>query len=101
MDFILEGLPNLVREKVGKCSSTKELCDKLHDIYSSPIADLENVKEDADIDQEELCSPCQMDSKDEEYIITRELISALDEQRKEKNSLKKELMKQKESVHIF
>jgi hypothetical protein len=25
MDFILEGLPNLIREKVGKCSSVKEL----------------------------------------------------------------------------
>jgi hypothetical protein len=37
MDFIWEGLPNLVREKVGKCSSTKKLWDKLHDIYSSPI----------------------------------------------------------------
>jgi hypothetical protein len=32
MDFILEGLCNQVREKVGKCSSTKELWDKLHDI---------------------------------------------------------------------
>ena len=30
-----------------------------------------------------------------------ELISALDELREENNSLKKELMKQKESVHIF
>ena len=39
MDFIQEGLPNLVREKVGKCSSTKELWDKLHEIYSSPITD--------------------------------------------------------------
>jgi hypothetical protein len=39
MDFIWEGLPNPVREKVGKCSSAKELWDKLHDIYSSPIAD--------------------------------------------------------------
>jgi hypothetical protein len=39
MDFIWEGLPNPVREKVGKCSSTKELWDKLHDIYSSPITD--------------------------------------------------------------
>jgi hypothetical protein len=29
------------------------------------------------------------------------LISALDELREENNSLKKELMKQKESVHIF
>jgi hypothetical protein len=71
MDFIWEVLPNLLREKVGKCSSTKELWDKLHDIYSSPITDLENVKEDADTNQEELCSPCQEDSEDEEYIITR------------------------------
>jgi hypothetical protein len=39
MDFIWEGLPNPIREKVGKCSSTKEIWDKLHDIYSSPIAD--------------------------------------------------------------
>jgi hypothetical protein len=35
MDFIREGLPNPIREKVGKCSSAKGLCDKLHDIYSS------------------------------------------------------------------
>jgi hypothetical protein len=58
MDFIWEGLPNLVREKVGKFSSAKEFWGKLHDIYSSPIADLENAKEDADTDQDELCSPC-------------------------------------------
>jgi hypothetical protein len=130
MDFIWEGLPNLVREKVGKCSSAKEIWDKLHDIYSSPITDLEN-------DKEELCSPCQTDLEDEEYIITRgmlfffncekrghleiefheanetekliekednygvELITALDVLREENKSLKKELMKQKESVHIF
>ena len=70
MDFIWEGLPKPVREKVGKCSSAKELWDKLHDIYSSPITDSENAKEDADTDQEELCSPCQTYSEDEEYIIT-------------------------------
>jgi hypothetical protein len=62
MDFISEGLPNPVREKVGKCSSTKELWDKLYEIYSSPITDSENSKEDADTDQEELCSPCQTNS---------------------------------------
>jgi hypothetical protein len=39
MDFIWEGLPNLVREKVGKFSLAKELWDKLHGIYSSPIID--------------------------------------------------------------
>jgi hypothetical protein len=74
MDFIWEGLPNLVREKVGKCSSTKELWDKLHDIYSSPITDSENAKEDAGTDQEEICSPCQTDSEDEEYIINRGML---------------------------
>jgi hypothetical protein len=74
MDFIWEGLPNMIREKVGKCSSGKELWDKLHDIYSSPITDSENVKEDADTNKQELCSPCQADSKDEEYIITRGML---------------------------
>jgi hypothetical protein len=28
IDFIWEGFPNLVREKVGKCSSAKKLWDK-------------------------------------------------------------------------
>ena len=55
MDFILEGLPKPIREKVGKFSSAKELWDKLHDIYSSPITDLVNAKEDADTKQEERC----------------------------------------------
>jgi hypothetical protein len=58
MDFIWEGLPKLIREKVGKCSSAKELWDKLHDIYSSPIADSKNTKEDADTKEEEICSSC-------------------------------------------
>jgi hypothetical protein len=74
MDFIWEGLPNPVREKVGKCSSTKELWDKLHDMYSSPIADSENVKEDSGTDQEEICSPFQTDSEDEEYIINKGML---------------------------
>jgi hypothetical protein len=33
MDFILEGLPNSVKDKVGQCSSSKELWDKLHNLY--------------------------------------------------------------------
>jgi hypothetical protein len=63
IDFIWEGLLNLVREKVGKCSSAKEIWNKLHDIYSSPITNSKNSKDDADIDQEELCSPCPTNSK--------------------------------------
>ena len=51
MNFIWEGLPNPVREKFGKCSSAKELWDKLHAIYSSPIIDSENAKEDAGTDK--------------------------------------------------
>jgi hypothetical protein len=74
MDFIWEGLPNPVREKVGKSPSSKELWDKLLDIYSSPIIDSENAKEDVGIDQEEICSPCQTNSEDEEYIIKRGML---------------------------
>jgi hypothetical protein len=46
MDFFWEGLPYPLREKIGKCSSSKELWDKLHNVYSSPITVSENVKED-------------------------------------------------------
>ena len=62
MDIILEGLPNLVKEKVGKCLSAKELWDKLHDLYfqESPNTELESAKEDAGT-KEERCSSCQTD----------------------------------------
>jgi hypothetical protein len=53
MDFILEGLPDSVKDKVGKCSSAKELWDKLHNIYSSPITESEIAKEDTGTEQEE------------------------------------------------
>jgi hypothetical protein len=106
MDFIWEGLPKPVREKIGKCSSTKELWDKLHDIYFSPITDLKNSKEDTDTEQEERCSSCQTDSEEEEYDeeevdYKEKLISAikyLTKEREENKSSKKELMKQKQSV---
>jgi hypothetical protein len=67
MDFIWEGLPNLVREKVGKCSSTKKLWDKLHNLYYSPITESKNAKEDAGTEQEEIFSSCQRNSEEEEY----------------------------------
>jgi hypothetical protein len=59
MDFILEGLYDSVKDKVGKFSSTKELWDKLHNICYSPITELENAKEDEGTKQEERCSSCQ------------------------------------------
>ena len=73
-DFIWEGLLNPVRENVGKCSSSKEIWDKLHEIYSFPITDLKNAKEHVGIDQEEICSPCQIYLEDEEYIINRGML---------------------------
>jgi hypothetical protein len=61
MDFIMEGLPDSVKDKVGKCSSAKELWDKLHNIYSSPITESENAKDDAE--QEVRCSSCDKKKK--------------------------------------
>jgi hypothetical protein len=106
MDFILEGLPDSVKDKVGKCSSAKELWDKLHNIYFSPITESENAKEDAGTKQEERCSSCQTDSEEEEceeaeVDYREELISAIEclfeEKRKENKSLQEELKKNEES----
>jgi hypothetical protein len=60
MDFILEGLLDSVKDKVGQCSPAKELCDKLHNIYfeESPITDIDNDKEDVGTKQEEIHSSC-------------------------------------------
>jgi hypothetical protein len=109
MDFIWEGLPKPVREKLGKFSSAKELWDKLHDIYSSPIADSKNAKEYVDTEQEEICSSCQTNSEEEEYdeaeVDYKEklmsVIKYLRKEREENKSSKKELMKQKQSVQGY
>jgi hypothetical protein len=69
MDFIMEGLPDSVKDKVGNCSSTKEICDKLHNIYSSPITELYIAKEDEK--QEVICSSCQIDSEEVEFVVNR------------------------------
>jgi hypothetical protein len=73
MDFISEELPDLVREKVGKFSSTKEIWDKLHNIYSSPIIELKNVKEYAGVDQEEIFSSYRTNLEEEEYIVNKSM----------------------------
>jgi hypothetical protein len=73
MDFILEGLYDSVKDKVGKFSLDKEIWDKLHNIYSSPITKSENVKEYAGTEQEERCSSCQTYSEEEEYEINRSM----------------------------
>jgi len=52
MDFIMEWLPDSVKDKVGKCSWAKELRDILHDIYSSPITESKIAKEDTGKEQE-------------------------------------------------
>jgi hypothetical protein len=74
MDFIFEGLYDSIKDKVGKCSPAKELWDKLHNIYSSPITKSENAKEYESTEQEERCSSCQTDSEEEEeYEINKSM----------------------------
>jgi hypothetical protein len=48
MDFILEGFPHSEKDKVGKCSSIKEIWDKFHNMYSYSITWLHISKEDVD-----------------------------------------------------
>jgi hypothetical protein len=77
MDFIQEGLPDPVREKVVKCSSTKEIWDKLHDIYFFPIIKLEFSKEDTSTKHEERCSSCHSVQEEEECEVTEANIGDL------------------------
>jgi hypothetical protein len=56
MDFILEGLLDHVKVKVGQFSSTKELWDKLHNIYckeSHSIAKPEHANQNKEDFEEE------------------------------------------------
>jgi hypothetical protein len=51
MDFIMEVLCNSTKDKVVKCSSSKEIWDKLHNICFYPI----KYSKDIGIEQEEKC----------------------------------------------
>jgi hypothetical protein len=55
MDLIMEGLLDLVKFKVGKCSSTRELWDKLQNFYSKEYS-LEHVDHDFELVWEERSS---------------------------------------------
>lgn len=111
MKAILNGLPNAIKTKVDKCSSTKGMWDKLQDLHSKgeftmfasqeddrkqegnpePIKEVENKSEDIkakeDLEDEE--------NKDdfEEYLMAK-LVAALEEissLKKENEDLKKQL----------
>jgi hypothetical protein len=69
MDFIMEGFRDSIKDKVGKCSLAKELWDKLHNIYSSPIRNSDISKEYVDIEKEVRCSTCQTNLEDEECEV--------------------------------
>jgi hypothetical protein len=61
MDFIVEGLSNSVKDNVAKISSDKELWDKLHNIYSSPIRESDIAEEYVGTKKEVRYSSCQKD----------------------------------------
>jgi hypothetical protein len=48
MDFIIEGLHDLVKFKVGQCSSAKEIWNKIQHFYSKeyPLEHVDHDKED-------------------------------------------------------
>jgi hypothetical protein len=112
MDFILEGLPDLVKDKVGKFSSAKEIWDKLYNSYSKGshlITELEHTNQNKEYfktEQEEICSSCQTDSEEEDceegiVDLEVELSSALDElvkERKKNKSLKEQLVKNSQEI---
>jgi hypothetical protein len=63
MDFILEGLHDLVKVKVGQFSLAKELWYNLQNLYSKeyPTKHVDHDKEDAKIEREERISLGQID----------------------------------------
>ena len=46
IDTILDGLTDLVKSKVGSCASSKEIWDKLQDLYSREEAEEEEEEEE-------------------------------------------------------
>ena len=47
MDAILDALSYSMKRKLGKCTSTKELCDKLHNIYK--VEEVIETNEELDV----------------------------------------------------
>jgi hypothetical protein len=105
MDFILEGLCESVKDKVGKFSSAKELWDKIHNLYFTKSHSTTNTEhanhnkeyeEDVELVWEEKISLGHIDSEEENY--ERHLTSALDKlvkERERNKSLEEELIKRK------
>ena len=46
MKAILNGLPNSVKANFEKCSSTKVICDKIHDLHSKGALKMISSQED-------------------------------------------------------
>ena len=46
MKAILNGLPNSIKNNLGKCSSTKGIWDKLHDLHSKGALTMTISQED-------------------------------------------------------
>ena len=92
MDFILEILSDPVKDKVGKCSSTKYLWDKLHNLYSKGshnVTEPEHIKKDTRTKREERYLSCQTNLEEEycdECIVNleAEVINTLDDLVKER-----------------
>jgi hypothetical protein len=115
IDFILEGLSDQVKLKVGQCSSAKEIWYKLHNIYykeSHSITETEHANQNkkyVEVEQVEGFSSCPT-YLEEEYceagvmdfeIALINALSELNKERRENESLKEELIRIKEGSREF
>jgi hypothetical protein len=71
MDLILEGLYDSIKTKWVNVHQLKDFEIGYMISILHPSQNPENVKEDVGIDQEAICSSCQTNSEDEEYIINK------------------------------
>ncbi len=90
MNAILDGLPNDFKEEIGKCNYARELWNKIKDLYSN-----KKLEEACQSEQSSICNnysedPFEEDSNCEaEVNLEAELVSALDDLRRYKQSCKK------------
>ena len=86
MDTTLEGLPDDVIEKIGQCVSSKELWDKIKDLYSDENPNEEYQSEQSLIYKHSIGEdPSKEDSDIETKVnFEAELVSALDDLREYK-----------------
>ena len=93
MKAILNGLPDSIKNNLGKCSSTKGIWDKLHDLHSKGALTMTISQED-DGNQVGNLEPIIEDEENEKDFV-EDLLAQLMAAMEEINNLKKEIQELK------